>query len=186
MPSANPRPPSTPSPRNQQRPRLQPSRLRLQPHQSAAWLCRRPDRALCTRRRSCRRSSPAQATWPPAQDCSVEDPSSIAVLRAHQAAIRRARPAADPPFPASSPADRDPSIRPARPWAVPEPPALQVRAPASALVLVLARLVRVPASVHVPAAQVELPQRARLPVRSVLLPVDAAAGRSIPKPKKAR
>ena len=41
----------------------------------------------------------------------------------------------------------------------------------------------VPAVRLAPAAQRPLAKR---PVRSVLLPVDAAAGRSIPKPKKAR
>ena len=182
-----PTPPSTPSRRKPQRLKLRrPSRPRLPHRQFAAWSCRRPVRALFTRRPFCRPPSPAQATWPPAPDCSAEGPSSTAVLLALQVATRRAlQGVALLQLPASSLADRAPNILPARPWAVPAPPAPPERVPALVLVLVLADH-PVPASVHVPAAQAELLPLARLPVRSVLLRVDAAAGPSTPRPKKAR
>jgi hypothetical protein len=179
-------PPSRLSPRQL---RLKARRQRLRPRQRllfAAWSCRRPDLGLYTRRPFCRQQNPARATWLQVLDCSAEGPSSIAVLLALRAAIRRALPVAALRLPANSRADHAPSIPHAHPWAVPEPPAHPERAQALALVPDLAHQECVPASAHAPAAQVVLHQQARLPVRSVLHRAVAEDVRSTPRPKKAR
>jgi hypothetical protein len=179
-------PPSQLSPRQLPPKALRQNRLRLLLRQFAAWSCRKPGLAPCTRRPYCRLRNPAQATWHLVLDSSADDPSSTAALLALPAATRHALLVVALRFPASSPADLAPSILPAPPWAVPEPPAHPVHALGSVRVPDLAHLERVPASVLVPAVQAELHPPAKLPVRSAHLRVVAAGVRSIPRLKKAR
>ncbi len=179
-------PPLRLSPRQLPLKALRQNRLRLLLRQSAAWLCRKPGLAPCTRRPYCRLRNPVQVTWPPVLDSSADDPSSTAALLALPAATRHALLVVALRLPASSLADLAPSILPAHPWAVLEPPAHPVHALGLVRVPDLARLERVPASVLVPVAQAELHPLARLPVHSAHLRVVAADVRSIPRLKKAR
>ena len=165
--------------------RLLAARLRrpLLRHRLAAWSCRRPALDRFTRHPSCHPLNLVRATLLPGLESSVASRSSTAAPRVAPAAMRNVPPVV-PQLPASSLADRAPSIQRAPPWAA--LPAQAPRAHGPVLEPVLDLVVhRVPASALV-LAQAELRQPAKHLVRSALLLVDAAGARSTPRPRKAQ
>jgi hypothetical protein len=184
-------------PCSRQRARLKPM-LRRQRLPSAAWSCPRPGQDRYIRRLLFRPlpSRPAPVTRLLEQGFNAANQSLTATALqavpaaappAVPAAIRSARLAALPQLPASSPADRAPSIPRAQLRAAMQAP-VDPELPAHALASALAQDL---ADHHVPALALVPEQAAlHLPVRPharSALPTNAPAGalRSTPRPKKA-